>query len=171
MNFFDVVQDRRSIRQYVADEDIPQTNVELMLEAAMLAPSACNTRPWSFYVISNRAVRMELAALHPYAAHRQQAPLGIVVCAQPEKQKGISAGFWPQDCGAAIENLLLEAVNLGYGACWCGIYPSLQGEKLEKIQQLLGTDEIPVALVTVGVPDEEPNRRGYYDPAAVHYIR
>ena len=46
MNFFDVVQDRRSIRQYVADEDIPQTNVELMLEAAMLAPSACNTRPW-----------------------------------------------------------------------------------------------------------------------------
>lgn len=67
MNFFDVVQGRRSIRQYVADEDIPQTNVELMLEAAMLAPSACNTRPWSFYVISNRGVSMELAELHPYA--------------------------------------------------------------------------------------------------------
>lgn len=171
MQFNDVLQNRRSIRRYVAEEEIPLTNVEKMLEAAMLAPSACNTRPWEFYVVTNRKVRQELAEIHPYASHLKQAPLAIIVCAEPEKQQGVSQGFWPQDCGAAIENLLLAAVNLGYGACWCGIYPSLQGERLEEIRALLKTEALPVALITVGVPDEKPARRGHYDPNAVHYVR
>ena len=169
MDFFDVIRNRRSIRQYMEDEEIPQTNIELLLEAAMLAPSACNTRPWEFYVITDKKTRLKLAELHPYAAHLKQAPLGIVVCGCPSKQQGKCSDFWPQDCGAAIENLLLEAVNLGYGACWCGIYPAK--ERTEAIAQLLGTENVPLALITVGVPAEEPNRRGFYDPAAVHYIR
>lgn len=168
MHFFDVLQNRRSIRQYT-DEDIPSTNVELILEAAMLAPSACNSRPWEFYVITNKEVRQQLAEIHPNAAHLEQAPLAILVCGLPERQKGKCSGYWPQDCGAAIENMLLEAVNLGYGACWCGIYPN--EERTQKIKELLKIESVPVALVTVGVPDEEPNRRGYYDPGAVHYIR
>ena len=68
-----------------------------------------------------------------------------------------------------IQNMLLEAVNLGYGACWCGIYPN--EERTQQIKDLLGIESVPVALVTVGVPDEEPNRRGYYDAAIVHYVR
>ena len=168
MHFFDVLKNRRSIRQYT-DEDIPTTNVELILEAAMLAPSACNTRPWEFYVISSEEVRYQLADVLPYAQHLKQAPLGIVVCGCPDKQKGKCSGFWPQDCGAAIQNMLLEAVNLGYGACWCGIYPN--EELTGKVTELLQIDSVPVALVTLGVPNEEPNRRGFYDATAVHYIR
>ena len=85
MHFFDVLKNRRSIRQYT-DEDIPTTNVELILEAAMLAPSACNTRPWEFYVVSSKEMRHKLAEIHPYAQHLKQAPLGIIVCVCPDKQ-------------------------------------------------------------------------------------
>ena len=168
MHFFDVLKNRRSIRLYT-DEDIPTTNVELILEAAMLAPSACNTRPWEFYVVSSKEMRYKLAEIHPYAQHLKQAPLGIIVCGCPDKQKGKCSGYWPQDCGAAIQNMLLEAVNLGYGACWCGIYPN--EERTQQIKELLNIDSVPVALVTLGVPDEEPNRRGFYDASVVHYIR
>ena len=44
-------------------------------------------------------------------------------------------------------------------------------ERTEAIAQLLGTENVPLALITVGVQAEEPNRRGFYDPAVVHYIR
>ena len=168
MELFEAIQARRSIRKYAASGKIPRTNIDRMLEAAMLAPSACNSRPWEFFVVTNQAGREELAALHPYAKHLKDACVGIVVCGRPDLQAGIGKGFWPQDCGAAIENLLLTAADLGYGACWCGIYPN----ELLSMQfgNYLQTDAVPMALITVGIPAEQPERRGFYDSERVHYL-
>ena len=76
-------------------------------------------------------------------------------------QSGISEGFFPQDCGAAIQNILLQSLELGYGSCWCGIYP---GENcVPAFKKNFNISCTPIALVVIGIADEIPAVRGFYD--------
>ena len=168
MQLSDAIRTRRSIRKYRPGVKVPRDDLEKILEAAMMAPSACNTRPWSFVVVQDDAMLEELAQLHPYCRHVLTAGTAIVVCGLPPAQSGICAGFWPQDCGAAVENILLQALELGYGTCWCGVYPN--EERAARLQTLLGVDAVPVAVVTVGEADEAPKARGFFQPEKVKYI-
>ncbi len=168
MDCTQAIRARRSIRKFKPGQTVPKADVETMLEAAMMAPSACNCRPWEFFVVENPALKKQLKDAHPYAGMLGDASLAIVVCARPEDQKDICEGYWPLDCGAAVENLLLQAAALGYGTCWCGCWPSL--ERLPAIQELLNTQSIPVALISVGVPGEEPLARGYYQESKVTWL-
>lgn len=168
MDCTQAIRARRSIRKFKPGVSIPRADVETMLEAAMMAPSACNCRPWEFFVVENAEKKSRLRAAHPYAGMLGDASLAIVVCARPEDQKDICEGYWPLDCGAAAENLLLQAAALGYGACWCGCWPSL--ERLPAIQEILNTQSIPTALICVGVPDEEPPARGCYQESKVTWL-
>lgn len=168
MNCSDTIRERRSIRKYKPDESIPQEHIEMMLEAAMMAPSARNTRPWEFFVVRNVETKNAFMQVMPYAQMLETAPLAIVVCGRPDLQEGKCNPYWPLDCGAAIENLLLQAKALGYGTCWCGCYPAM--DRAEGLQNLLHTTAIPTALIAVGVPDEAPAARGYFDPERVTYI-
>ena len=167
MDCTQTIRARRSIRKFKPGASIPQADVEAMLEAAMMAPSACNCRPWEFFVVQNPEVKAKLHAVHPFAGMLDTAALAIVVCARPELQTGVVAGYWPLDCGAAIENLLLQAVALGYGACWCGCWPS---PRISKLQELLNTQSVPAALIAVGVPDEAPEARGFYQADKVTWL-
>ena len=169
MDCIQAIRARRSIRKFKPGGAIPKADLEQMLEAAMLAPSACNTRPWEFYVVENPEVKARLSASHPYAKMLDTASASIVVCARPEAQEGICQGYWPLDCGAAVENLLLQAAGLGYGTCWCGCWPSQK--VVDALRAVLDTVSVPVALISVGVPDEEPLCRGYYDPKKVTWVR
>ena len=169
MNCSDVIRERRSIRKYKEQVTIPQEDFEKMLEAAMMAPSARNTRPWEFFVITNRDTMARLQDAHPYTSMLTTASAAIVVCGRPDLQEGKCGPYWPQDCGAAIENLLLQAKDLGYGTCWCGCYPAM--DRVEKIQEILNTQSIPVSIVAVGVADDTPAARGGFDPDRVTYIR
>ena len=109
MNVTEAIRSRRSIRKYKKGVVIPQEHFQLMLEAAMMAPSAGNTRPWEFLVVENRGILEKLTEINPYARMLRTASAAIVICAKPELQTGICSGFWPQDCGAAAENLILQA--------------------------------------------------------------
>lgn len=162
------IRSRRSIRRFKPGAPIPRADVEAMLEAAMMAPSACNTRPWEFFVVENLATKAKLRAVHPYAPMLETASLAIVVCALPEAQEDRCAGFWPLDCGAAVENLLLQAAALGYGTCWCGCWPL--EDRAEAVRDVLGAKSVPVALISVGVPDEDPPARGFYQADKVTWL-
>lgn len=168
MNYTDVIRERRSIRKYKPDMDVPQEDIQLLLEAAMMAPSACNTRPWEFFVTKKVDVKEAIMTFMPYSKMLTTAPLAIIVCGRPDLQEGKCNGYWPQDCGAAIENLLLQAKALGYGTCWCGCYPSM--DRVHALQEYLHTESVPVAVVAVGVPDEDPAPRGFFDPERVTYL-
>ena len=133
MDCIQAIRARRSIRKFKPGGAIPKADLEQMLEAAMLAPSACNTRPWEFYVVENPEVKARLSASHPYA------------------------------------KMLLQAAGLGYGTCWCGCWPSQK--VVDALRAVLDTVSVPVALISVGVPDEEPLCRGYYDPKKVTWVR
>lgn len=163
-----VIRARRSIRSYKSGMEIPQQDIDLMLEAAMMAPSAGNRRPWEFVVVKSMEKREEIMQAHEYSHMLREASLGIVVCALPETQTGNLEGFWPQDCGAAIENLLLQAAALGYGTVWCGVYPIQK--RVEALRRILDVASVPMAVIAVGVPDEQPKARGFYDREKVKYL-
>ena len=165
MNVTEAIRARRSVRKYEPNVKMPQEHLRLILEAAMHAPSACNSRPWEFVVLESNKAKEDALSIHPYAAHLRDASVGILVCAKEEKQTGIAKGFFPQDCGAAIQNILLQSLELGYGSCWCGIYPKL--ERSQMFREKFGLDSTPIALVVIGKPAEQPACRGFYDPSRV----
>lgn len=167
MDCTQAIRARRSIRKFKPGASIPRQDVELMLEAAMMAPSARNLRPWEFFVVENPELKAKLRAAHPFSSMLDTASLAIVVCGRPDDQKGVVEGYWPLDCGAAVENLLLQAVALGYGACWCGCWPS---PRISALQEILNTQSVPVALIAVGAPDEDPAPRGFYQADKVTWL-
>ena len=167
------IKTRRSIRKY-KPTPVTKEQTRLLLEAAMLSPSACNTRPWRFIAITNRAMLDKLADVHPYAKMLQTASLCIVVVALPKAQEGIHGGlpegFYPQDCGAATENILLQAEAMGLGTCWCGVYPKEATMKAVGGVLDIKDDEIPFCLIAVGEKDEAPDPRGRYEEDKITWV-
>ena len=172
MTVMEAIRKRRSIRRFVKDAEITDAQVHDLLEAAMLTPSACNTRPWEFVVIRDRAVLEKIRTTHPYTGMLATASLAIVVIALPETQdhhpEGLPLGYFPQDCGAVTENILIAAVGMGLGACWCGVYP--KEPRIAEIREVLGTEKLPFCVIAIGVPDEDPAPRGKFEPERVTYM-
>ena len=166
MTVQEAIRGRRSVRKYKSDP-VPAEHLHQMLEAAMLAPSAMNRRPWQFAVIRDRGLREQIAQVSPYAKPILAAPMAVLVSGLPDPTRPPEMQFWQQDCGAAIQNLLLEAWGLGYGTCWCGLYPML--DRAMAVKAILGLegDAIPLGIVALGVPDEAPARRGFYEESKV----
>ena len=65
MQTCEAIRARRSVRKYKAGAAVPPEHVKLMLEAAMMAPSAVNSRPWEFYVVERRETLERLMQAHP----------------------------------------------------------------------------------------------------------
>lgn len=167
MNVTEAITTRRSIRKYLPHTEIPHEHLEQILTAAMMAPSACNSRPWSFVVVKDRDKLDAIREVHPYTAMLKTASLAIIVVAHPETQSGISDGYFPQDCGAATQNILLQAWELGYGTCWCGVYPN--EDRRSKISEILQLTGVPFNIIALGAPDETPAPKGFFDAAKVTY--
>ena len=126
---------RTSIRAY-RDCPVGADTVELLLRAAMAAPSAVNRQPWAFVVVDDRELLRELAGALPFAKMAARAPLAVVVCGDLSRNPGASGDWWVMDASAASENLLLAAHALGLGAVWTGVYP--RGERVEAVRRVLG---------------------------------
>jgi len=164
-----LIENRRSIRKFRTDKAVTREQLDRLLEAAMLAPSACNTRPWEFIAITKREVLDEIARIHPYAKMCATATAAIVIVALPQTET-LPANFYPQDCGAATQNILLEAVAMELGTCWCGVYP--KEDRMIDIRELFEIPEpkVPFCVIAIGIPDENPHRRGFFDKGKVTYI-
>ncbi len=102
----------------------------------------------------------------------ETASLAIIVCGLPDAQNGIASGYFPEDCASATQNILLQATALGLGSCWCGVYPRM--EHIDDLREILGIGNRPEIIVfniiAVGVPDEFPAARGFYEAGKVKYI-
>ena len=168
------IKTRRSTRKFT-DRKVTEAEVNILLEAAMLAPSGCNTRPWRFIVITNRDLMEQIADIHGYAGMMKTASLCIAVVALPKAQEGhkddLPKGFYPQDCAAATQNILLQAEALGLGSCWCGVYPRDTTIKIISDLLQIPNDEIPFGLIAIGEKAEFPNPRGRFEPEKVAWIK
>ena len=161
------IKERRSIRRYKTDPLTPE-QIDALLRAAMMAPSARNGQPWHFVVCDDRAVIDALRAEHPYSAMLEKAPVCVVICG--EADPGVP-GYWQQDCAAATQNLLLAAADMGLGTCWMGVAP--RDDRMEPVKRLLGIPNgiEPFNMIAVGYADEKPPAADRYDPKKVHFNR
>jgi nitroreductase len=147
LNFTDVIEKRRSVRKY-RDTPVPREKIIKILEAARIAPSAGHRQPWHFIVVEDKDTIMKLAK-QEWAA---TAPVMIIGLADTVA----SPNWCINDLGIAFEHIVLAATDLGYGTCWMG-----QTNREELIRELLDVPENyrPVALITLGEPDETPGAK------------
>ena len=162
------IMTRTSIRQFT-DRQIAKDTLEQIVKAGMAAPSAMNKQPWAFVVVTEKAVLDSLNANHPYA-NLKTATAAIVVCGDLTRTiEGEGQEYWVQDCSAATENILLAAHAYGLGAVWCGVYPVK--ERVEAVKKVLNIPEtaIPLDIITMGYPDQNPEPKDKWNPDNVHY--
>jgi nitroreductase len=154
---------RRSIRKFT-DKPVLEADINIMIKAAMSAPSANNLQPWHLVVVTDRAVLNSLADAHPYGKMLFQATLGIAVCGDPE----ISDAYWIQDCSAATQNILIAATSLGLGSVWLGCTP--RETRVKAVQEILKIPpRFPVlSLIAIGYPDEKKPPHSDLDKTKLH---
>jgi len=165
MNVLGAILTRRSIRKF-QDQPVPEDLIEKLLRAAMSAPSARNSQPWQFVVITDRQILRQASAVNPYAEMAARAPLAILICADTRLEK--SQGYWPVDCAAAAQNMLLAAHGLELGAVWTGVWP--RQERMDGFRRLFDLPETVIAhsMIVVGYPAEQPPPEDRYRPDRVH---
>lgn len=168
MEVKEVLLKRRSVRKFT-NEPVSKEFIEELLHAAMSGPSACNMKPWEFYVVTRTEKLEELQTASKFT--KMKSPLAIIVCGNLSKALPMHfSEYWIQDCSAATENLLLRATDLGLGAVWCGIHP--QKKAVEKVRSILDipAKQTPLNIIFIGHPSEEPAARDQYDVKKVHFI-
>jgi len=165
MEAIDLLMTRRSIRKY-AERPVNNELIEELIKCGMYAPSACNKQPWYFVVIKERRTLDEIADFHPNAKMLKNAPCAILVCG--DEIKAHDKSYWPVDCSAATQNILLAAHARGMGACWLGIYP--REERVEKMKKIVGLPEHihAFALISLGFPAETPALPNRFDVSRIH---
>jgi nitroreductase len=157
---------RRSIRRYT-DQPVEPEKLDLLLQAAMAAPSAMNCRPWEFIVVTDPERLAQFRSRLAFG--NRNAPAAIVVCGNPGLSTNPAARlFWVQDCSAAAENILIAAVGLGLGTVWIGVHPVSAFVKVVRQSMALPRKVTPLCIIYVGYPVEDKPARTQYDPQRVH---
>ena len=127
---FEFIAQRRSVRNYRPDR-VPREKIERILEAARLAPSACNSQPWSFIVADTEPVRTNLAraafgGLYGMNKFAMEAPVLLTVVTERSKFMAGLAGqfrgiqYSLVDIGIACAFISLAAEAEGVGSCMLG---------------------------------------------------
>lgn len=112
----EAIKNRRSVRFY-RDEPVSDELIEEVLKAGFCAPSSHASTPWHVVVVKDQQVKDELAGIHRWSRILARVPIVLVVCTD---RRGFDH-FWVEDGSAFMENILIQASELGLGTCWIGI--------------------------------------------------
>jgi nitroreductase len=184
MEFDQVIQTRRSIRNFKPDP-VPDQAITEILEAARKAPSGSNIQPWRFIIIRSPEMRAKLNAATVFR-FVTKAPVVIACCSDfsaldtrpnrlvelvqagvfdnvdvdgeyipPERNFDQLLAYLNMNVGIAVTHMMLKAVDLGLGSCWIGGFDSL------KVKEMLGLEDRlhVVALLPIGYPERTPAPR------------
>ena len=159
--FMELVKKRKSERNYDSKLGISDNSIELMVEAARLAPSASNRQPWHFIAVKDDIVHRQICtkALGGIVANKfaSNAPVIFVLCTETGFS-AVKAGeivkripYHLIDAGIAGEHLVLQAAELGIGTCWIGWFKESRIKEILKIPKGIKV----VSLITAGYPKSE----------------
>jgi nitroreductase len=145
----DIINNRRSVRLFT-DIQVEKAKIELLLRAGMQAPSANNVQPWTFLVVQDKKSLEQLSTI---SRPLKTATLAILLFDKIDGTK--PKEMYYGDMGAATQNILLEAANIGLGGCWVGI-----NNRSSRIDTVLETFNIPndlqpFSLIALGYPEDE----------------
>lgn len=161
MEFLALAKERFSVRKY-KDQMVEKEKIMRCLEAAWIAPSACNSQPWTFIVVDDpelkdKVARETYSKLVSFNKFVQKAPVIVVIVIEKPKlitQVGahLKNKEYPLiDIGIAAEHFCLQAVEEGLGTCMLGWFNQ------KPIQQLLSIPKNKTIglLISLGYPDYE----------------
>ena len=166
MNVLDAIKDRTSYRGSYKNTAVPRENLVKILEAGLAAPSGCNAQTTSLIAVDDAALMHKLHEFIPTESTKI-APVMIFVLTQKICTYGNTC-YNIQDYSAAIQNMLLAILDLGYQTCWyegivTGVPPS--GDKTDtlgrKLANILGVPEDYelVCYLPVGIADQDVTPR------------
>ncbi|MFH1847014.1 MAG: nitroreductase family protein [Candidatus Omnitrophota bacterium] len=143
METFKTISGRVSVREY-KNKEIEKELLKKLVDAGRRAPSARAVEPWHFVVVSEKNVLEKLGKIAPTGSFIKNAAVCIVVFCQDTK-------YYLEDGCAATENILIEAEDLGLGACW------VAGDKkpyAKEVAELLNApDDVKlISLISLGWP-------------------
>lgn len=175
MNTLEAISQRRSIRRF-KDTPVPDEMIVKIINSAIQAPSGKNRQPWRFVVVKEdkrpemiRIMRESIAKIKEQGGDTgssewtsnamEKAPVTIFIFnpyAENTPGEGHTSNVVDvQSVGAAIQNMLLSAQELGIGSLWiCDVFYAYN-----KLCEWLGEKHEMIAAVSLGYPDEQPNGR------------
>lgn len=149
MNFIDIAKQRHSVRHYT-DRKVEPEKLEMILEAAHVAPSAANLQPIRLMVVQSEKGLAKIGK----AANLYHAPLAIIVCADCKKAwTRPFDGKQSCDIDASImtDHMMLQATELGLGSVWvCYFKPDVLKNEFE-----LPAHIEPINILAIGYTEEE----------------
>ena len=163
MALLDLVKHRKSVRDFL-DVPVEREKIVMCLEAARLAPSACNSQPWKFIVVDDRQLKDKLCdaafgGIYSVNSFCKMAPVMVVVVSEKSKFLARIGGmfrgtkYYLIDIGVACEHFVLQAEDLGLGTCWIGWF------KEQPIKPILNIPPHKKIDILIAL--------GYYDEAKV----
>lgn len=164
MSFLNLVLKRQSVRSYKQDP-VSHEIIDRCIEAARLAPSACNSQPWSFIVVDSPKIKSKVASaifggMYSMCSFAESAPVLIAVITEKSKLSAAIGGHIKGtkynliDIGIACEHLVLQAAEEGLGTCWLGWFNE---KKVKKELDLPKSTKIDV-IISLGYPLDETIR-------------
>jgi len=150
-DFLEFLKKRRSIRSY-QDKMIPDSEINMILEAARWTPSASNRQPWEFIIIKDREILKALSNIAFYGKFLANASIAIAIIGKVST----NPRFYIQDTTLASMNIMLMAWSLGIGTCWIG---TLQRERAKEILNIEKNDYLLTILPLGYIEGEIPKPR------------
>ncbi|MBR2047339.1 MAG: nitroreductase family protein [Oscillospiraceae bacterium] len=162
MNFMEIAEARQSCRRYDETRPVEPEKLQAVLEAARLAPSACNGQPWHLTVCTGETARQVAVATRGMGGMNKfavQAPVLIVV-SEGAYVKSAAVGaklkqndYRSMDIGIMTAYLTAEAAAQGLSTCILGWFDD------EKVRSLCGTDTPTRLVITLGYAHPEDKLR------------
>ena len=152
MEFFYLIEARYSVRAYKQDP-VEDKKLAQILEAARMAPTACNLQPFQFIVINTKGKESDLKRIYSQSWFTQP-PLVICACSFPSQswRRGDGKNYCDIDVTIAMDHLILAAANIGLGTCWIGAFDRDAACEILRLPE--GVE--PVAFTPVGYPADQP---------------
>jgi nitroreductase len=162
-----VIHKRKSVRNFTG-ENVTGEELDIILKAAMAAPSAVNCQPWEFITVTNREILNALGDALPYAKMIYKAGAAIIVCGVPAKAHKRMLEYAVIDSALASQNLLLAAEAIGLGAIWTAAYP--YPDRMESVRKILRIPEdiTPLNVIPIGHPTGEDVPKNKYNKGKIH---
>ncbi len=159
MDFFEAIVKRACYRGEFNDVPVPREILTKIVEAGILAPSACNQQTPSFVAVDDPDVLKKIAEVIPIPTCKTAK--AVIVCVADDRPVFNDISFYKEDCAAAVENMLLALTAFGYSSVWLdGVLRRDQvAERIADILKIPAGKRVQI-LLPIGMPSSEIVKSG-----------